>query len=265
MKRPSFQFYPQDWLSDPNVIAMTAEQRGAYIHLLALIWNTDNCEITGTTGYMAKLAGIEITTFTELSHCFTALESGKDKDTFIWQHKRLIKEREKQDNWRHNSSEFGKRGGGNPAFKKGQPNPYYAHPEAKKIKDKGRDKGRDKGDINPSTSTSTSLSIPSPKGSASIKLNNTRTYKIVKLYYYALTRTDLDKEPPEKITSFVKRNGRAASLLAGYSDDQIKRAINHCAELSEVAKEKGDGWDWTLETVGKKIDRVLSPHQITHE
>jgi hypothetical protein len=37
-KPPAFQFYVKDWLSSPNVRAMTLAQRGLYIDLLAYSW-----------------------------------------------------------------------------------------------------------------------------------------------------------------------------------------------------------------------------------
>lgn len=40
---PSFDFFPEDWLTSPRVLAMLPEQEGAYIHLLAIIANTEGC------------------------------------------------------------------------------------------------------------------------------------------------------------------------------------------------------------------------------
>ena len=37
-KSPAFQFYPKDWLADPNVRAMTHAERGIYIDLLCSCW-----------------------------------------------------------------------------------------------------------------------------------------------------------------------------------------------------------------------------------
>src|SRR5689334_10451983 len=37
-KSPAFQFYPQDFLADDKVMAMTAEARGVYIVLLCHCW-----------------------------------------------------------------------------------------------------------------------------------------------------------------------------------------------------------------------------------
>lgn len=35
---PAFQFYPRDWLSDPNVCLLSYEQEGWYIHLICHCW-----------------------------------------------------------------------------------------------------------------------------------------------------------------------------------------------------------------------------------
>ena len=35
---PAFQFYPRDWLSDPNIASMSYEQEGWYIHLVCYCW-----------------------------------------------------------------------------------------------------------------------------------------------------------------------------------------------------------------------------------
>jgi hypothetical protein len=40
-KPPAFQFYAKDWRSSPNVQRMTRDQRGLYIDLLALAWDSD--------------------------------------------------------------------------------------------------------------------------------------------------------------------------------------------------------------------------------
>jgi uncharacterized protein YdaU (DUF1376 family) len=102
-KRPSFQFYPSDWLSDPNVIIMSAEERGAYIQLLALMWNTENCSLKDDPEYLAKLAGVDNSVITQLYHCFKSVNG-------MLRHKRLDQEREKQDEYRKSKSEGGKKG-----------------------------------------------------------------------------------------------------------------------------------------------------------
>ena len=105
MKRPSFQFYPQDWLSDPNVMAMTPAQRGGYIHLLALMWNTDECALKNDSEFLSKLCGLTDQDLRVVQGCFNQSPT----DTTLLVHKRLIEERKKQDEWRQKSAFGGKK------------------------------------------------------------------------------------------------------------------------------------------------------------
>jgi len=102
----------------------------------------------------------------------------------------------------------------------------------------------------------------------------TRLFEVCDLYFQAQRyiasggkeRPKLQDQSKEFIESFIQRNAKSAKLLSPYTNAQIKRAINYCVELSAQSKSDPDGgWDWTLETVGKKIDRVLSPNQVTNE
>jgi len=104
MKRPSFQFYPADWLSDPNVVSMTAEERGAYIHLLAFMWNTDDCSLNNDEEYLARLSGVNKVVIRSLLHLFNKSDKG------VIRHNRLDRERGKQDGYRKACSEAGKIG-----------------------------------------------------------------------------------------------------------------------------------------------------------
>ena len=45
-KPPAFQFYPADWLADLQVRAMTYEERGVYIDLLAFCWREGSIPMT---------------------------------------------------------------------------------------------------------------------------------------------------------------------------------------------------------------------------
>lgn len=40
-----FKFYPIDWLSDPNVLAMTSAERGVYIDLLCVQWRDNGLPV----------------------------------------------------------------------------------------------------------------------------------------------------------------------------------------------------------------------------
>jgi len=102
-KRPSFQFYPSDWLSDPNTSAMSAEEEGAYIRLLCYMWNTEDCSLKDDEEYLSRLGRVDKVVITSLYPCFKVVR-GKLR------HKRLDYEREKQDNYRVKCSEAGKKG-----------------------------------------------------------------------------------------------------------------------------------------------------------
>ena len=106
MKRPSFQFYPSDWLSDPNVCAMTPEQEGAYIRLLALMWNTEDCELWNNEEYLCKLSRVDRLAIALPLRCFKVSKRNKENIT----HKRLLEERAKQDEHREKMSKAGKLG-----------------------------------------------------------------------------------------------------------------------------------------------------------
>lgn len=103
MKSPAFQFYPKDWLSDPNVIAMTAIERGAYIQLLATMWISDGCHLKDDPEYLARVAQVDKVVITSLYPCFKVVKG--------WlRHKRLDQERQKQQEYRTKCSEAGKKG-----------------------------------------------------------------------------------------------------------------------------------------------------------
>ena len=100
----SFQFYPKDWLADPNTNMMTAEHEGAYIRLLCYMWNTADCSLDNEITALARLARVDNTVITELLHCFYV-----DKNDRL-RNKRLDEERNKQDEHRENKSRAGKKG-----------------------------------------------------------------------------------------------------------------------------------------------------------
>ncbi len=103
MKRPSFQFYPGDWLSDPNVIAMSAQERGAYIQLISVMWNTEDCSLDPNEEYLAKIGQVDKVVITSIYHCFKVVNNRL-------RHKRLDLERDKQDEYRKSCSKAGKLG-----------------------------------------------------------------------------------------------------------------------------------------------------------
>jgi uncharacterized protein YdaU (DUF1376 family) len=94
VKSPAFQFYPRDYLADANVRAMTFEERGVYVELLALEWN-EGGRLPGDVEKLARVVGVPAERFvpmwmTSLGPCFTLADEG------YFYHPRLALEREKQ-------------------------------------------------------------------------------------------------------------------------------------------------------------------------
>lgn len=93
-KRPAFQFYPRDFLSDERVRQMSHTERGIYITLLCLCWLETSLPLE--TDVLAKVVGMPIKRFTALwensvlRKCFQLEEDGR------LHHKRLDEERTKQ-------------------------------------------------------------------------------------------------------------------------------------------------------------------------
>lgn len=104
-KSPAFQFYPADFLIDGNVQRMTLEERGAYITLLCLCWQER--ALPNDDKGLARMLGISLSVFKRLwpalRRCFQETPDG-------WTHKRLEKERTKQEEYRRRQSDKGSRG-----------------------------------------------------------------------------------------------------------------------------------------------------------
>ena len=91
-KSPAFQFYAKDWLADPNVVVMSPAQRGGYIQILALMWNTEDCSLPNDEGWLSLACGLVQPDLGLVLKCFY-VQDGKLR------HKRLDEERKKQEEW----------------------------------------------------------------------------------------------------------------------------------------------------------------------
>jgi len=103
--RPSFQFYPNDWLSSTHIMLMTPEQEGAYIRLLAIEWQSEDCGLPDNDEELSILSRLGEGWFVgseKIRSCFFV----KDGRLF---NQRLLDERKKQDDWIKKSEDAGKR------------------------------------------------------------------------------------------------------------------------------------------------------------
>lgn len=102
-KRPAFQWYPMDYLSDINTISMTPEQEGHYLRLINICWleNGIPCE---WASIQALLKGTTILLESELQLVLKCFYKKGSK----LQHKRLDYERAKQNKYRERSASGGR-------------------------------------------------------------------------------------------------------------------------------------------------------------
>lgn len=93
---PSFQFYPQDFLSDLNVRSMNDAEVGMYIKLLCHCWIEDGLPVNGSS----RVVDLYFKKSPTVAQCFVE-KDGK------YRNKRLDEEREKQHAWRDKCSKGG--------------------------------------------------------------------------------------------------------------------------------------------------------------
>ena len=105
-KAPAFQFYPRDYVSDERVIAMTLEERGAYIQLLCHQWLEQT--IPENEKVCAKLCGVSTRVFRRLwpalAPCFEDIGDGR------LQNVKLEAQRKQDDEWREGQATHGRKG-----------------------------------------------------------------------------------------------------------------------------------------------------------
>lgn len=151
-KKPSFQFYPGDWMKDPALRSCSHAARGLWIDMLCLMFESPrrgylqqaNGQPT-TTSQVARMTGCDSA---EAAHLLQELEDSgvlSRTEHGVYFSRRMVRDESK----REKCAEAGKRGGGNPALV----STYKGH-------SKGSPIGRSKGELNPSSSSSTSVVIP---------------------------------------------------------------------------------------------------------
>lgn len=108
MKSPAFQFYAADYLADESVQLMTLEEEGIYIRLLAYCWREGS--IPADTASLSRLCkGASAETMAQPLGCF--ISHKRDASRLV--HPRLENERKKQENFRQDRRNAGKKGAAN--------------------------------------------------------------------------------------------------------------------------------------------------------
>jgi hypothetical protein len=153
MKAPAFQFYPGDWMKDPELRSVSLEARGLWIDVLCMMAESDPrgyLQISGNAPSDTQLARMVGCTKEELSRGLSELSAAgvfSVTKTGVIFSRRMVRD----DNIIKIRQKCG-RMGGNPGFKKGKTNPYYDSTKDKQ--DKQTDKQTDNQKITPSSSSS---------------------------------------------------------------------------------------------------------------
>ena len=108
LKRPAFQWYPKDYLTDLNVVGMTLEEEGAYRRLIDYCWLNGSIPADGRR--MAPLCKCGPEKMAELWPSIAPCFRTHPTDPKLLIHPRLEKELEKQDRYREMKSEAGRAG-----------------------------------------------------------------------------------------------------------------------------------------------------------
>lgn len=105
-KSPSFQFYPDAWLSSKDILLMTPAEEGAYIRLLAIAWMEPDGGLPADDTSLSILSrlGPEWKRSSDRIRAKFDLSNGKLFN------RRLLEERQKQQEWREKSSKGGTKG-----------------------------------------------------------------------------------------------------------------------------------------------------------
>jgi 5-methylcytosine-specific restriction endonuclease McrA len=120
MKLPSFQFYPGDWMKDPELRSVSLAARGLWIDMLSLMFECDRrgyLQLNGKPVNADQLARMTGCSTGEVSHCLQELDDSgvfsRSDDGTIYS-RRLVRDEKKRANLRIRMDRFRQNGGGDP-------------------------------------------------------------------------------------------------------------------------------------------------------
>lgn len=252
-KRPSFQFYPGDWMKDPALRSVSLSARGLWTDMLCLMFENDRRgylqHVTGKPVTAEQLARMTGSSTDDVSRMLQELEDSgvfsRNEHGIIFSRRQVRDERK-----RELCSEAGKRGGGNPAFKGVS---------------KGTPKGIPKQNTNPSSSASSSASSSNitpiaqtpaqvvngigDNGKQNIKPYNINSDIgfILAAYKMSLGVDFKDREWDRDNYKRFSKSAKELLIIFNQDKDQVVRCIDGISSWAVCKK-----LDWTLETVVKR-------------
>lgn len=241
-KPPAFQFYPKDFISDINVSVMNMEERGIYITLLSYCWLEG--WLPNASSKLKRMCNNPSNwkeSWKNVKPCFY-------KNGNKLYHKRLEKERKKQEEWREKSRLGGKKSG-----------------EERRKKDKKKGGSTTlKPPYKPKVNQRPTLQFSSSTSSSNYKKKNINKKKKPKKQKDAL-RDDFIKEQAEKIISYF--NEKTGKRFSPKTKDTLKKIkvlfIEHNRRVEDFRKVidiKVSHWK-----AGKFNDEHMSPETLFKE
>jgi len=185
-KSPAFQFYPDDWNNDINVIAMSPEEEGHYIRLCGICWKEGF--LPADIPSLQSLLKRTCKTIEKIVKCFYI----NPKNNTQLLHKRLEKERKKQKAWKIKCARGGRKSR-----------------KQKELEVKNKDKG----------TSSTLVSKTQVKGNTMVSVSNSVSNSVSKPY----TPGDYFEEDWERYPRKAGNKKKAKSCYLKSVNSQSKR------------------------------------------
>ncbi|MCL4473543.1 MAG: YdaU family protein [Actinobacteria bacterium] len=107
-RRPSFQFYPGDWLGSKKIALMKPEHEGGYIRLMSYMWDDPDCSLPDDDEQLAILSRLDPERYPGAISVVKKCFKKHPKKIHFLTHERLLLERKKQNAWRKKCKKGGK-------------------------------------------------------------------------------------------------------------------------------------------------------------
>jgi uncharacterized protein YdaU (DUF1376 family) len=105
-KRPAFQFYPREYLTDEHVVLMNLEEQGAYVRLLCHQWLEGS--VPAEIPALARLCGVAPAKMKRLWVCIAPKFQATPDGRLV--NERLERARKDTEEWKATQAEAGRRG-----------------------------------------------------------------------------------------------------------------------------------------------------------
>lgn len=122
-KLPGFMFYPGDWQKEPTLRRCSHAAKGVYMDILCLMFECEDRGVLATAGRGWSEDEVALAVGGDYQQSLSCVRELVEKGVISWNNsgcmysRRMVRDEEK----RKLFSEAGRKGGGNPQFRKGSP------------------------------------------------------------------------------------------------------------------------------------------------